>query len=185
VAEQRAASLADLPAGGCKLVEVGGTPVVLARVGDRSEVGALFHHVSRHLSDRANRLAIAMNVAEARVLRHVNVGKATLALRADGGPIVARAYVDYTWMAVGEALLRQPLTPHAALFGRARAEIYGVDHTIAGRSRQQGGRVEAGVRLPGARGALELFGGYERVVDADPLDRQPMRCAFAGFRIVN
>jgi nitrite reductase/ring-hydroxylating ferredoxin subunit len=35
VAEQRAASLTDLPAGGCKLVEVGGTPVVLARVGDQ------------------------------------------------------------------------------------------------------------------------------------------------------
>jgi len=35
VPEQRAACLADLPAGGCKLVEVRGTPVVLARVGDQ------------------------------------------------------------------------------------------------------------------------------------------------------
>ena len=35
MAEQRAAPLTDLPAGGCKLVEVGGTPVVLARVGDQ------------------------------------------------------------------------------------------------------------------------------------------------------
>jgi hypothetical protein len=32
---------------------------------------------------------------------------------------------------------------------------------------------------------LELFAGYERVVDADPLDRQPRRWAFGGFRVVN
>ena len=154
------------------------------RVGATEFAGAL-HHVSRHLSDRANRQAIAMNVAIARILRQVDLGTATLALRADGGPIIARAYVDYTWMVDGEAFLRRPLTPHVGLFGRAYAEIYGVDHAIAGRSRQQGGRLEAGVRLAGTRGALEMFGGYERVVDADPLDRQPMRWAFAGFRIVN
>ncbi len=154
------------------------------RVGGTEFAGAL-HHLSRHLGDRPNRQAIAMNVATARVLRQVDVGTATLALRADGGPVVARAYVDYTWMAVGEALLRRPLTPHAGLFGRAHAEIYAVDHAIAGRSRQQGGRLEAGVRLAGTGGALELFGGYERVVDAYPLDRQPLRWAFAGFRIVN
>jgi hypothetical protein len=150
-----------------------------------TEFAGVLHHVSRHLSDRANRLAIAMNVAEARVLRQIDVGQTTLALRADGGPVIAHAYVDYTWMAVGEALLRRPLTPHVGLLGRAHAEIYGVDHAIAGRSRQQGGRLEAGVRLAGSRGALELFGGYERVVDAYPLDRQPLRWAFAGFRIVN
>jgi hypothetical protein len=154
------------------------------RVGATEFAGAL-HHVSRHLSDRANRQAIAMNVAIARILRQVDVGTATLALRADGGPIIARAYVDYTWMVDGEAFLRRPLTPHVGLFGRAYAEIYGVDHAIAGRSRQQGGRLEAGVRVAGTRAALEMFGGYERVVDADPLDRQPMRWAFAGFRIVN
>jgi hypothetical protein len=155
------------------------------RAADGTEFAAVLHHVSRHLSDRANRLAIAMNVAEVRVLRQVDLGRSTLALRADAGPIVARAYVDYTWLAVGEALLRRPLTPHVGLIGRAHAEIYGVDHALAGRSRQQGGRLEAGVRLAGTRAALELFGGYERVVDADPLDRRPMRWAFAGFRIVN
>jgi hypothetical protein len=150
-----------------------------------AEFAGVLHHVSRHLSDRANTQAIAMNVAEARVLRQVDIGTATLALRADGGPVIARAYVDYSWLVVGEALLRRPLTPHVGLLARAHTDIYGVDHAIAGRSRQQGGRLEAGVRLAGTRGALELFGGYERVVDAYPLGRQPMRWAFAGFRIVN
>jgi hypothetical protein len=154
------------------------------RVG-RNELAGALHHVSRHLGDRSNRLAIAMNVALARFLRQVDAGKTTLALRGDAGPIVARAYVDYDWMAVGEALLRRPLTPRVGLLGRAHGVIYGVDHAIAGRSRQQGGRLEAGVRVAGSGGALELFGGYERVVDAYPLDRQPMRWVFAGFRIVN
>ena len=40
----------------------------------------------------------------------------------------------------------------------------------------------SGVRSRAA-GALELFGGYERVVDADPLDRQTRQWAFVGFRL--
>jgi hypothetical protein len=154
------------------------------RIG-KTELAGVLHHESRHLSDRANTQAIAWNVVSARVLRQFDIGKATLALRADAGPLIARAYVDYTWMATGEAILRRALTPHVGLLGRATTEIYGVDPAIAGRSRQTGGHLEAGVRLSGRGGALELFAGYERVVDAYPLGRQPGRWPFAGFRIVN
>jgi hypothetical protein len=43
------------------------------RVGDDSEVAGVFHHVSRHLSDRANRQAVARNAAGARWLKRTRV----------------------------------------------------------------------------------------------------------------
>ncbi len=72
-----------------------------------------------------------------------------------------------------------------SLFGRGYAEVITVDASIAGRDTQRGGRVEGGVRLAGARGAMELFGGYEQVIDADPLDRMTRHWAFAGLRLLN
>jgi len=47
------------------------------------------------------------------------------------------------------------------------------------------GRAEAGVRVSGKQGAVDLFAGYERVVDADPFAEVPRSWAFAGFRLVN
>jgi hypothetical protein len=41
------------------------------------------------------------------------------------------------------------------------------------------------VRVGGPGGAIELFAGYAKVVDADPLDRQPAQWAFAGFRVID
>jgi hypothetical protein len=98
--------------------------------------------------------------------------------------VIARAYVDYDWIGVADVTVRRPLNRHAAFYGRGVAETYLIDKTIAGRDRQDGARIEAGVRLNGSGGAMDLFAGYERVVDADPLDRTARRWAFAGFRLV-
>ncbi|MGE3512645.1 MAG: hypothetical protein AB7N65_27590 [Vicinamibacterales bacterium] len=46
-------------------------------------------------------------------------------------------------------------------------------------------RIEVGVRLIGDAAAIELFGGFERRVDAYPLDWAPRRWALAGFRLVS
>jgi hypothetical protein len=150
-----------------------------------TEFAAVLDHVSRHLSDRANKRGIGMNVVGGRVLRRIPVGAGTLDLRADVGGLIRRSYVDYTWRARINLVARRPLTPRIGLLGRAFGENYGVNPEIAGREGQRGGRLEAGVRISGDAAALELFAGYERVVDADPLDRQPRRWAFGGFRVVN
>jgi len=39
--------------------------------------------------------------------------------------------------------------------------------------------------LAGRNGAIELFAGYERIVDADAFQEMPLSWAFAGFRLVN
>lgn len=35
------------------------------------------------------------------------------------------------------------------------------------------------------RGAMELFAGYEQVIDAYQLECRPRRWVFTGFRLVN
>ena len=151
----------------------------------RTELAGVFHHVSRHLGDRPKLFGIAMNAVLGRVLRRFGDGGVTLDLRADAGKVTNRAYIDYTWMALTDLTLRRVVSPRVGLFARGYAEAYTVDRTVAGRDAQPGGRLEGGVRLAGRGGTIELFGGYEQVVDADPLDRQRQRWAFAGFRLVN
>ncbi len=157
---------------------------VSASVRQRSnEFAFVFHHVSRHLGDRPKRDSVAMNAMLGRVLRRVELDGATLDVKGDFGPIVAHAYVDYTWLANLDLVMRRPLSATTAIYGRAYGETFGVDETIAGRGQQSGGRLEAGVRLSGTAGTVELFGGVERMIDADPLDRVTRQWAFAGFRL--
>lgn len=152
-----------------------------------TEVAVAFHHVSRHLSDRPKQLAVAMNALEARVLRRFRARKATtLDLKVEAGHTTATAYVDYTWMGKLDLTMRRPLKGLAAAYGRVFAEGYATDPDVAGRRGVQGGgRVELGARLRGGRGAMDLFAGWERMVDADLFDRRPRSWAFAGFRLVN
>ena len=70
-------------------------------------------------------------------------------------------------------------------FGRARGDWFSVDKNVAGRQSQQGGNVEAGIRIGGPGGVIELFAGYAKVFDADPVDRQSKQWALAGFRLLD
>jgi hypothetical protein len=149
-----------------------------------AEFAFVFHHVSRHLGDRPKRDSVAMNAMLGRVLRQIDLNGTTLDIKGDLGPVVAGALVDYTWIGNVDLVLRRPVSPRVGVYGRAFGETYGVDETIAGRGQQAGGRIEAGVRLAGTGGAIELFGGYEKVIDADPLDRVSRQWAFAVFRIL-
>ena len=110
-----------------------------ARMGGRTEVAGVFHHVSRHLSDRPKREAV---------------------------------------------LARTPITRTVGAFAHASGQVFGVDGTVPGRGTQYGGSFEAGFRIHGSAGAMELFAGIEKRVDADPLDRQPHHWALAGFRLL-
>jgi hypothetical protein len=150
-----------------------------------TELAGVFHHVSRHLGDRSKDFGIAFNVLLGRLMRQFAVGDATVALRAEAGRVTHRAYVDYTWMAASDLWVRRQVSPHISWFGRAYGETYAVDPEIAGRDRRRGGRLEGGVRLSGSRGGLELFAGFERVIDADALDRQTRHWAFGGFRLLS
>ena len=153
------------------------------RAGQTELLGVL-SHVSRHFGDRAKRIAVAENSIGPRVMRRFSDGDNNVELRMDLRKVIARAYVDYTWISDTDVTLQSDLTAHLAFYGRLLGQMIAIDKTIAGRDRQLGGRIEAGVRLKGTGGDIELFLGRERVIDADQLDRMPRSWAFAGFRLM-
>jgi len=156
---------------------------VMVRVGRGGEIGPIFHHVSRHLSDRPKRDAIAWNELGARALGRLAVGQATVDIDVEGGRAVQHSFVDYTWLGEANVLVRRPVNSRFGVFGQANGKFFGVNET-AGRDTQIGGRVEAGIRLSGRGGAMEVYVGYENRVDAYPLDRVPQHWGLAGLRLL-
>ena len=156
-----------------------------ARVNDTLEIVGVFHHVSRHLSDRPKREAIAWNVLGGRVLKRLTIAGTTVDGALDFGHTAQHAYVDYTWIGELNLLIRRPVSDRVGVFAHGTGQLFAVDGTVADRGTQVGGLVEAGVRLNGKAGALELFAGYEKRIDADPFDRQPQHWGLAGFRILS
>jgi hypothetical protein len=153
------------------------------RVGE-TEIAGVLHHVSRHLGDRPKRFPVAWNVIGVRVMRRVPVAGATVDVTVDGGRLVQHSTIDYKWTGDLDLLIRRPVNERVGLFARGTGELFLIDSTLSDRGRQTGGKAEAGVRLNGRRGALELFAGYERRVDADPLDFHAHDWALAGFRLL-
>jgi hypothetical protein len=150
----------------------------------KTELAAVFHHLSRHLSDRPKTQAVAMNSVEGMIRRRFEYAQTTFDARAGAGKVVERAFLDYTWRAYGDLAVRHRITQSAGWFGKTKVEALGVDLAIAGRNHSQsGGRIETGLRLEGSRGAVELFGGWEHMADAYPLERLGKSWAFIGFRL--
>ena len=149
----------------------------------RTEIAGVFHHLSRHLSDRPNFESIAFNAAGGRVMRHFELDKSSFDVRGDIAKVVRHAFLDYSWTSELNVIARRPISPRVSVFGRGGFETYGVNSAIAHRTQQHGGRVEGGVHLKGAGGAVELFAGWEQVLDAYPLERAPQRWSFVGLRL--
>jgi hypothetical protein len=149
-----------------------------------SELAVVFHHVSRHLVDRDKSFPIAWNIVGGRLSTQVALGRARVGARVEAGGVVQRSHVDYSWTANVDVQGRRPVSSRAGVFARAYGELFGVDGTIRDRGLQKGGLIEAGLRLEGRAGALELFAGLERRIDADPVDLLPRQWGIAGFRLV-
>jgi hypothetical protein len=148
-----------------------------------AEVAGVFHHLSRHLSDRPNVQSIAFNAVGGRLMYHFNRGRTGIDVRADVEKVIQHAFLDYSWTAQLHAAARRPINPMLAVFGRTSFETYGVNPAIAQRSQQNGGRLEGGLLINGVRAALEMYAGWEQVVDAYPLERAFQRFSFVGFRL--
>lgn len=148
------------------------------------EMYVVLNHVSRHLGDRPKRLAVAENSLGPRFLRKLSANTTTFDLRGDWRKVIAHAYVDYSWIGTADVTVRHPVNKRASLYGIAAGETYLINKSISTRERQDGGRLEAGVRVQGTVAAMDFFGGVQRMVDADPLDRTARSWAYAGFRLV-
>lgn len=156
------------------------------RLNESTEIMGMFHHVSRHLSDRPKRIAIAWNLAGARLLHRMSLGQAAVDFDLEAGKITEYAFVDYSWIAEFHMQVRRPVNDHLTVYGRGMAQWIGVNGEVPSRGRQSGGFAEGGIRLKGSGPTtLELFAGVERRVDADQFERLPERWGFAGFRLLS
>lgn len=150
------------------------------------EVAGVFHHSSRHLSDRANSAVIAWNIAVLRAGRQIAVGKAILNAQLEVGHVLQHTYVDYAWTSGLRLAIRRPLNQRAALFAAGAGGLIGVDPKKAGRTeRLCGARLETGVRIRGQTADVEFFASYERRIDAYPIDRVRVRWSGIGFRFLS
>ena len=150
----------------------------------KTEAVAVFHHVSRHLVDRPKNFGIAWNTVRGRLQRRVPLDRGFVDLRWDIGNVIQRAYVDYRWTTGAAASAERPLSPRTTLVARGSFEHWGVIEEKAGRDSQNGGRFEAGVRFVVSDSHIEVFGGVEKMVDADPIERGPRTWGFVGFRLL-
>jgi hypothetical protein len=155
------------------------------RLSDRTEIAGTFHHVSRHISDRPKPFAVAWNLLGARFLHHAKRGKTTFDAAVDGGRVVQRSFVDYSWIAGGPFQARHPFNAHVGMFLHGEGQLLFVHEDQLGRGRQAGGRVEGGIRLNGRGGVMEWFAGYERRPDAHPLERISQRWGLVGLRLLS
>jgi hypothetical protein len=146
------------------------------------EAAAVFHHVSRHLSDRPKQFPVDWNLIGGRIAGSATRGRTTLRGRADVRGVIQSSYVDYRWELASEVAARVALRPRVAFVSSGGVRVVGVDGS-RDRGTQYGYRGEGGVRLDGRGAAVELFIAAERRVDPYQLEFSTAAWMTVGFRI--
>ena len=119
------------------------------RVSNDSEVVGVFHHVSRHLSDRANRQAVAWNAAGVRWLKQYRPTYDARRRRgADAGRPRERSSIT-TGLASRASALRHPSERSSGGVRAGRGQDVHGRRQRPNRGTQTGGVAEAGIRLGG------------------------------------
>jgi hypothetical protein len=152
-----------------------------ARLG-QAEITGIFHHESRHLSDRLKRTAVDWNMVGVGVQGTGALGVMFIDARARYLGVIQKAYVDYRWEFDGRLRNDIVLRPGIGVLFSGDLHVFGVDDSRA-RGTQYGGRAEGGVRFDGQMGALELFAAVERRVDPAPLEFGTIDWVTMGFRL--
>ena len=146
------------------------------------EAGPVWHHVSRHLSDRPKRFPVDWNMISLRLRDDASRGPLDLSWRTDARATVTNAFVDYDWEVEADGRLGYQLTPRFAVNAGAGWRVVGVDGTRA-RGTQFEARVETGVSMRGEAATAELFIGAQRRVDPYPIEFSTASWFFAGLRV--
>ncbi len=148
------------------------------------ELAAVFHHESRHLSDRPKQQPVDWNMVGGRLRATVASGRTTTEVRADLRHTIKTSYVDYRWELDTRGRTRFAMRRGLALFSDLDVRILGVDGS-RNRGTQRGYRAEGGARLEGSGAAVELFVAVERRIDPYPLAFGADRWVSAGFRLLS
>ena len=149
-----------------------------------NEVAGVFHHESRHLSDRFKVQAVDWNLVGARVTRRTTAGPVFLDAEGQFLGVIQKSFVDYNWELDGRLDADLPLRPAVGVLVNVDLRIFGVDGS-GNRGTQTGIRTEGGIRIDGERAAIELFVAGERRVDPSVLELGTMNFAMVGFRLLS
>jgi hypothetical protein len=160
---------------------LGGSASVRARA---VELAGVFHHVSRHLSDRPKRFPVDWNMVGGRLRTGFAHGRTELRTQVDVRGVIQRSFVDYEWETDGSARAQVRLTPRVAFAATGGVRAVGVDGSRA-RGTQYGWRTEGAVRFDRPAAALELFVAGERRIDPYQLEFSTATWLTTGFRLVS
>jgi hypothetical protein len=148
------------------------------------ELAGVFYHQSRHLADRANRVAVAWNMIGGRAQRRFTSGQIRIDARVDVRSTVQKSFVDYNWEIDSNVRSDVQIQPQVGLIVSGDLRVLGVDGT-QNRGNQRGFRGEVGLRTEGRAGAMEFFLAVERRIDPYPLQFGTARWVTVGFRLLS
>ena len=148
------------------------------------EAAVVFHHLSRHLSDRAKDFPVDWNMLGGRLSQVFLVNGTLVDVQGDLRWTIQHSYVDYTWELDTHVRVDRLLKPGVGVLAAGSFRHLGVDGTV-GRDGPNGFRAEGGVRFEGSGGAVELFVGAERRIDPYPLEFGTATWMTAGFRLLS
>ena len=157
--------------------------VVSGQVG-KLELGVVYYHQSRHLSDRPKVVPVDWNMLGGRIRTEGTRGRVGLAARADLRRTVLNSFVDYSWELDSDVRVRYALHPRVAAIGASGVRLLGTDGS-RDRGTQAGVREEGGVGIEGRGAAVELFVFFERRIDPYPLEIGTVTWFGAGFRLLS
>jgi hypothetical protein len=147
------------------------------------ELAGVFHHESRHLSDRDKTMPVDWNMVGARAEKALVRGRSTTAGRLDVRTVIQKSFVDYEWELQARARNLFQLRPRIGLVSSVTLDVIGVDGS-RDRGTQVGVRGEGGVRFQGEAGAIELYLAGERRVDPYQLEFSTATWFIAGFKLL-
>jgi hypothetical protein len=147
-------------------------------------MSGVFHHVSRHLSDRPKRFPVDWNMVGGRIRGHMLRGRTDVQARVDLRGVIQKSFVDYEWELDGDTRSQVRLTPVVSLVALGGLRLVGVDET-RNRDAVYGWRADGGVRFDGHAAALELFIAAERRIDPYQLEFSTATWLLTGFRLAS
>jgi hypothetical protein len=131
-------------------------------------VAGVFHHLSRHLADRAKEPPVDWNMFGGRVGATFKRNDTDIDARFDLLGAILKTNVDYNWE------MHAGVRAHRRIYGTlgvmAAATLREVGtNGLANRGNQTGGRGEGGLRVSGKAATIELYFAVERVIDPYPV----------------
>lgn len=130
-------------------------------------VAGVFHHLSRHLADRAKRPPVDWNMFGGRVGATFKQNDTDIDARLDLFGTILKTNVDYNWEMHAGVRAHHRIYGTLGVMGAGTLRVVGTNG-LANRGNQTGGRGEGGLRVSGKAATVELYLAIERVIDPYP-----------------